>query len=552
MRAKVKYVIDVLADYKCNILAIITPISLLIFGVLWLVSGRLYGWLMAIPSLTIILFDVALCFCLDNQKSRRWTIRIVNRAIAERFSVFGVFLTIAGIFISSSWEILSQQKETMMPIRALYGNLNNNYTWEDIATENSGGNLDDCNFIFIVDQSGSVETQKVDEKDIKYWQKKVMETRWVDGEEYPIKKRDGHYRYSSIIKARLKRLLFELNALNEKGTIKGKYSIISFSGNSHKKFPTEIPIGINELKQTFDTVDTYEFKGKDTNFIDLLEHIQEKYCNQSNENAKIAKYTFVFLSDYIHDFPNDKNNDNDRHRIVSLLKDLRQHSLFLNFYIDNQKEVSLSDTTSTVRISKLFDKIEGLDYQTIALNDSSLFIDKIALSKPLLFHHASYLFDSIRINIKFNEEYSDRDLSVRLKYNTNGDKRQTFYILQQGNHIPQRLYSDGDEFLSKIRKGDTLSIIMKGHIPTRYPFTELVITDSKKHLQYSFEIVLLKFLPQFYYWVIPIFFMLLGWYIALLCAPIKKATKTNKKTSDENGTNPNNANDDTTDKVNPR
>ena len=433
---------------------------------------------------------------------------LVKKSKKDPFSVLGIFIAIAGIFISTCWDVLSQYDDRQKAIRDLYID-GYDLNWEDLKSKSD--TLEN-NIIFIVDDSKSMKNAK--NPLLEYYKSVITSFNNIlnnNGWGSHTGEKQQGYQYSDLIKARLKVLLYRLHQEN----VKGYYSIIKFSN-----YPEIVPEHYNKnisyvnLKTSCKEVDNLlQFDGDTTKFIHVLKYLKENYRDKKYDSYEKSKYTFIFLSDYLHDF---KSKEKEIEEIKECFKEIEQYSIFSNLYIISE---DIKPYEGAISIKEIVQDIGNFNKQFININSDEYYISKVKRENPFIFHYSSYLFsNSPKTTMDFGQLETDKKIKLKVKdcKFTEDDRQDFFYVFDCDT---TRFHSENFNSLTLKKEKNKIDFLMKGHIPSQYPLVELVVRDVDQHIEYWQEIVFFKELPKDFKWIILLFFGLLGLYLILLFTP---------------------------------
>lgn len=428
--------------------------------------------------------------------------------IKSSITNLSIFISIAGICITGFYDVFSQYKyeEWKEPIRHLYSDNYKTIGWDTLINKtNPITNIDFHNdtIVFLLDVSKSLKNIPINtEKKLLLENSINKASGWCDFiNGYKCKNTA-----MDIVKARLCCLLHDELY---KGSIKGVFTILKFSNNVSVWDKANIEIEGNNLHNMFDEIlsPDFNFDGKKTYFDNLLDHLINNYCLESNSDFKRSTKTFVFLSDYFHDIKID--SETDKKNLKEQLDILVEHNIFSNvLFLD----ISVQQPDETLDVKKLLEEVvPDFNKKNISMfNNDHILLSRQETEKPIRFYYRSYLYEKeLETFISFEKK---DDIDIRINYNGNDRNfRQEFF----GNE--KRLSHNNKKIPLK---NNELHLTMKGHIPFQYPYSnaELVVNDNKQ--EYYAKIVFFKELPEFLKWTIPLYFGLLTLFSILLFCPI--------------------------------
>ncbi|MDR0989373.1 MAG: hypothetical protein LBM06_07945 [Prevotellaceae bacterium] len=474
---------------------------IIIIGIGWYILGVQLSFLWCVPF--VVLFVGFLSWQLKKTRMWSWVEKMICASKRDPYSVIGIFIAIASVAFSSITDVLSQGDGIHKSIDILYES-KHEQKWTDLIDK-----ADNSIITIIVDNSGSLSKMEVSKPFCDKLNKAVKNanlSKNSNGDTYSRK-------YSDVVKAELKLLLNELR----KNKVIGRYKVLIFSDAvSELKSEADIStLSINEINKITED-ENLNFEGVKTDFAYLLNQLAEEYCETSNGE----KHSFIFLSDYIHDV---KDKKNDSESIITSFKKFRDKSIYSNIYFAEELIENRNTKEGNVFLvdELIVEKVNQLKLNKLNILDKGFTIDIHAVPKPMRFYYLSSIYDSVTTYITDLPDAVLVDVKKR-----NEDYRQKFYA------NGKELYNG--ESPIKLA-GKTLDVTIKGHIPFQYPFAELTIRDEKKHLDCSFEILFLKRIPLPFKWFIPIFFCLLSSYLTLLLVPSKTDSEGEQKSKSTTG-----------------
>ncbi|MDR0894449.1 MAG: hypothetical protein LBN06_04015 [Prevotellaceae bacterium] len=422
---------------------------------------------------------------------------LIRKSKKDPFSVLGIFIAIAGIAFSSILDILSQGDSISKSIDVLYSK-SIKVKWGDLIAKKDG-DANKVNIIFIVDNSGSTNYNITDQSLLENINMAMNDAQLLD-----ISHTDKGYQceplYSEVVRAQLMLLLNKI--MND--SINGTYEIKAFS-----KYATSIDkkdiksLSKENIKKI---VNSLTFEGVKTDFVTSLKNIVDEYKNASDKEI----YTFIFLSDFVHEFDDMNKKNDDIASITGALKMMREKSVFSNIYIDTVliKERKSKDLNKKLFVDELFEKVIQLEFKKISFLDHGFSVDYHISTHPLRFYFSSHMNDSTTIHIT----NLPKSTHIGVKKHKGEDSRQKFSVGGKPlyDSEPYEHFND-----------DILDVTITGHIPEQYPFAELTIRNDNNNLDYNFEIIFFKRIPEPFRWIIPLYICVLCCYLALLFAPLK-------------------------------
>jgi hypothetical protein len=414
-------------------------------------------------------------------------------------TITGIILALISINISVFDDVYSQYDYS-------YDKIIDKIYLKNYNTDFAGINNNDSTekeIVFLLDVSGSAQKKfgnsgkDNSNKNIVQIRNKIRETGWL-----PATGEKDH----NLLCLRLFFLLQDIRDNNN--TANMTYSIITFANNAEtvytkKKFSDEI------LKETYNRITNITFKGENTDFLSLLQHIDTKISNTSDDsNYKPKECILVFLTDYVHDtkYDTDKNSIND------IIKKWAKTNTFSKLF--TLKEIS-DEKIGDFSVYDLFHKnIPEFKKESIDLRqfDNGILFEQ--LSKQYFpFYYSSQLY---------NEKLVSNMTFKNIKENINND---FMFSLPPSSSLYQEFYlkkDDRPQILNEtpipvhINNNSKLEFTMTGFIPSPDTHYELIIKDANK-VQYRIPIVFFKELSNFSKYSLLVWFgMLFGMLIGIL------------------------------------
>ena len=415
------------------------------------------------------------------------------------FSCITIVLALFGITIAIADEYLSQYDYDKKTILKYETYRKKGVSFEDLLQNRFTVPPE---YIFVMDVSGSMSSNKKDfilmteslSNQLDYIHKGRLGTEELD---FGITK-DGKIRFDKAMRIKLLYSLAQLEKLNYPDNSKN-YSIVYFADKCNRHYPlVGMPLR-NRINESFDNVMQQEFKGKQTDFIELFNYLYVEYfANQQSRNSHKPHRDPFGKKDYIALFFSDYDNDifeKDLYKIKkeldSIITKIEDSNANLTLFVvkdDNNK----SDSTLIIKLLK--ERLSESSIQLLDLRDPGNAFDYPIMSRtPIPFYYSNRIFeDSLRTSMFFELDDSKK-LGFRLVKNSKTDK-QEFRLYRRGEKKPFRISVNNNRI--HIRQNDLIELEVFGYIPAPYESPDIVIEDATTGIHYVFPVVFYKVFPK--------------------------------------------------------
>lgn len=244
-----------------------------------------------------------------------------------------------------------------------------------------------------------------------------------------------------------------------------------------------------------------------TDFDIFFNNLNKKTNIPQKDIYEISKYTLCIYSDFEHDTRRKKNSRfrQEIARIQRNREELRNKSALFYMFTTG------SSNKENGVYSILRDSINEFENWNTLYSDELIPLQTIFIKSPLAFYYESP-YECKEVSTIFtlfnNNEKTSDGITIHLTKNT--DIRKQF-----------RLIAEKDTLLLATKpnliKGNVAEVCYSGHIPTQYPFVELVV--EKDRIRYYIEPVFFRELPKFMGWFLP---LLLFFIFGSLCVIVQK------------------------------
>jgi len=232
----------------------------------------------------------------------------------------------------------------------------------------------------------------------------------------------------------------------------------------------------------------------------------------------MVDYSYIFLSDYIHD---SGNKSNDVECIKKQLTDISSKRIFLNFYTlkENKRTINEYKTKNVISIrDEVFNAGNEFTCNRIDISEAYL-LCKRNTEHSIPFYYRNYLYEKqLSTFISFKEEKkAKKEKPKTFKFNlsyadiTQKDNKQQFKI--ESSRTEKATLTEESQRILSLVSNDEVELIMSGHIPSQYPYASIIIEDVDNKVKYDAEIVFIKKLPSYLRWVIPLFWAIFITYL---------------------------------------
>lgn len=420
-----------------------------------------------------------------------------NRIKATLFLLIPFSLTLSGFVLAIADDYLSQYDYRLKNILkyekqkrdgALFDSLVGKKT--EIAPE----------YIFVLDVSASTKGKEMRVKMTKSIQDQIdaiiaTGRCGTDETTFGVDKVKKEIPYNKLLQVRLLYSLVQLEKLNynESDLV---YSIVYFADQPNKHIPNSAKLS-RRIDESFEDVLGQTFEGKNSDFVKLLEYLNNVFFSANNTRGEglpyrnpfgRKDYIVVFLSDYLHD-AKDKNQYENAEKINSVIKQIEDANVNLKLYTILEDDAAITNNRGLIRIDSMLQRVPCSEMLDLRGFENNLHYP-VVLSTPFPFFYSNSIYeDSLRSSIVF---INYQNISVGLE-NYSPESRQEYRLYQRGIDRPNRLSNNIKNIV--VRRNDTVRIEIFGYIPAPYTSPDIILEDSSKGVQYYLPVVFFKNCP---------------------------------------------------------
>lgn len=411
--------------------------------------------------------------------------------------IITIVLSLCGFALAIAEEYLSQYDYDPSTIIKYEGYRKHGVSFDTLR---KGDATTSPEFIFVLDVSGSTKkmpsvelTSSVNDQIAAIKKSGLLDATLNFDNLLGIDNKKNTIPFCNLLKVRLLYSLSVLRAMNY-DTI--NYRIIYFGENCEEP-PIPYNKGLVErIKESYNDIIKKKLDSKNTNFVALLDYINELIRKFDNPQKDIV---VVFLTDYIHDVKNDTPFDTQK-ALEQSIKGIEDTGANLKLCMITDEDSSI---ISDGRIDKLLqDNLSPHIFNKLDLRGAeNVFNYPMMMPAPFPFFYSNSKFEnSLRTSMAFSFNQK-KTIGFRLGNYINNKR------------LECKMYVGDDEYLLsrnihkvEIKKGERVYFEIKGYISAPYTFPDIIFEDESVGAQYFFPVVFIRESPRSVYLLLSLVF----------------------------------------------